>query len=220
MNTDSHWVQWHRMYDVAGSPLRQRLAIVEGFVRDALDAAPADGPIRILSLCAGQGRDVIDVVAAHRRRADVHARLVEFDPELGADARTAVALAGLEHIEIVVGDGSTSDAAAGAVPAHIVVACGIFGNISDADIHGFVEYLPALCAPGAVVVWTRHRRPPDLTPTIRDWFAGAGFEEIGFVAPDDEGLVGVGAHRLITAPRPNEAGRRLFTFVGDGGVYR
>lgn len=220
MNTDSHWVQWHRMYDVAGSPLQQRLAIVEGFVRDALDAAPADGPIQILSLCAGQGRDVIDVVAAHPRRADVHARLVEFDPELCADARTAVALAGLEHIEIVVGDASTSDAAAGAVPAHIVVACGIFGNISDADIRGFVEYLPALCTPGAVVVWTRHRRPPDLTPTIREWFTGAGFEEIGFVAPDDEGLVGVGAHRLIAAAQPNEAARRLFTFVGDGGVYR
>jgi hypothetical protein len=68
------------------------------------------------------------------------------------------------------------------------------------------------------VIWTRHRRPPDRTEDIRAWFAAAGFDEIAFEAPDALGLVGVGAHRLAAPARPLVPGRRLFTFVGDGGV--
>ena len=33
------------------------------------------------------------------------------------------------------------------------------------------------------MIWTRHRREPDLTPQIRDWFPASGFEEIAFDAP-------------------------------------
>jgi hypothetical protein len=40
--------------------------------------------------------------------------------------------------------------------------------------------MPTLCSPGATVVWTRHRREPDLTPTIREWFVEAGFIEEAF----------------------------------------
>ena len=57
----------------AGTPLEDpasnlslRLRTVQGMVRRALDEAPAGSPMRIVSLCAGQGRDVIDVVAEHR----------------------------------------------------------------------------------------------------------------------------------------------------------
>jgi hypothetical protein len=63
------------------------------------------------------------------------------------------------------------------------------------------------------VIWTRHRRPPDLTPTIRDWFEEAGFVAEGFDGPDTF-FIGVGAHRLVVDPQPYEPGRRLFDFVG------
>jgi hypothetical protein len=39
--------------------------------------------------------------------------------------------------------------------------------VSDGDIRRCVGLLPMLCAEGATVVWTRHRRSPDLTPQIR-----------------------------------------------------
>ena len=45
-------------------------------IKQALDEAPA-GPLRVISLCAGQGRDLIEVLAEHPRRGDVRARLVE-----------------------------------------------------------------------------------------------------------------------------------------------
>jgi hypothetical protein len=70
---------------------------------------------------------------------------------------------------------------------------------------GTVRRLPRLCAPAATVIWTRHRRPPDLTPFIRDTFAHAGFEEVAFHG-DGASPLGVGANRPVASPR-REASR-------------
>ena len=72
--------------------------------------------------------------------------------------------------------------------------------------------LPSLCAPAALVVWTRHRRPPDLTPAIRSWFGDAGFREEAFNISRD-GFMSVGAHRLTGDPAPLMPGQLLFTFA-------
>jgi hypothetical protein len=32
-----------------------------------------------------------------------------------------------------------------------------------------VQAVPTLCRADATVIWTRHRRPPDLTPQVRAW---------------------------------------------------
>ena len=68
-------------------------------------------------------------------------------------------------------------------------------------------------APDALVLWTRHRGPPDLTPTIRSWFTEAGFREEAFDISHD-GFMSVSAHRL-GAGEPTELvpGKRLFSFV-------
>jgi hypothetical protein len=209
---DRDWLEWHAPYDDPASPLSQRLALVQGHLRTALDRCPV-GPVRIISMCAGQGRDVIGVLDGHPRRHDVRARLVEWDERNAAVASAAAARAGLTGVEIVRADAGRTDAYRTAVPAEIVVACGVFGNISDDDIAATVAHLPSLCAAGATVIWTRHRRPPDLTPSIRGWFEQAGFAEDGFDAPGRL-FIGVGAHRLVAAPRPFEPDRRLFEFVG------
>jgi len=205
---EREWREWHRDYDVPGSRLAQRLLVVQGLIRDAIDGRPP-GPIRVVSACAGEGRDLLGVLADHPRAADVRARLVEVDPELAATA-AAHAPPG---VDVVCADASTTSAYAGAVPADVVLVCGIFGNITDEDVHNTVRSIPMLCAPGATVIWTRHRRPPDLTVDVRRWFADAAFEEIAFAGSDDF-LFGVGAHRLTGPPLPFEPGVRLFTFVG------
>jgi hypothetical protein len=206
------WLEWHTPYDDPSSPLAARLRLVQGYLRSQLDDAPA-GIIQMISMCAGQGRDVIGVLAEHPRRGDVRARLVELDQRNVDIARRAAADAGLDGIEVVAADAGTTDAYLGAVPAQIVVACGIFGNITADDIAATVAALPSMCAAGAAVLWTRHRRAPDLTPAIRGWFREAGFAEEGFDAPAGTSF-GVGVHRLTGVPRPVEPGRRLFTFVG------
>jgi hypothetical protein len=194
--------------------MSRRLAVVQRRLGDAIDRAPG-GPLRLLSICAGQGRDVIGVLAHHDRRHDVTARLVEWDVQLVADGRMMAGRAGLPNVEFEVGDASTTSAYADAVPAHIVLACGVFGNISEADIHATVTHLPHLLVPAATVIWTRHRRDPDLTPTIRSWFADAGFEEVAFDTEEGTSF-GVGTHRLAGDPLPFEEGRTMFTFTGNG----
>jgi hypothetical protein len=74
--------------------------------------------------------------------------------------------AGLDGVEVLQADAGITDVCVGAVPAQLVVACGIFGNIVVSDIQATVAALPSLCAPGALVLWTRHRGPPDLTVRI------------------------------------------------------
>jgi len=204
----SRWQDWHRAYDDADSPLVRRLAIVQHCIADALDAAPP-GPIRVISMCAGEGRDLLGVLSDHPRSADVTGRLVELDPALAQRARAAAPA----RVEVSNGDASTTSAYAGAVPADLVLVCGVFGNVPDADIARTIRTLPSLCAPRATVVWTRHRRPPDRTIQARDAFAAAGFEEIAFEAPDDF-LYGVGVHRLVTQPTLFAPDVEMFAFVG------
>jgi Putative methyltransferase len=219
----SHWVRWHTAYEDPSSSLSLRLRTVQSMVRAALDEIPAGGArsshpasIRMVSLCAGQGRDVIDVVATHPRGPEVSALLVELDPALAAAAHSRAAALGVsDQVEVVEGDASQAGQYAGAVPADVVLLCGIFGNISAADITRTIRAMPGFCAPGGHVVWTRHRRPPDRTTSIRAEFADAGFTELGFEAPDGW-ILGVGHHRLDGATAPFDPTQRLFNFVGDG----
>ncbi|MFB6718852.1 class I SAM-dependent methyltransferase family protein [Kribbella sp. NPDC056345] len=206
------WSSWHDDYDRPGTPLARRLADVQGHVRAALSEAPP-GPLKVVSLCAGQGRDLIEVLADHPRRTDVHALLVELDPRNTAVAAAAVESLGLSGIEVVTGDASLTDQYAGLVPADLVLACGIFGNISDRDVERTISFSPQFCKPGAVLIWTRHREAPDLAPAICGWFEAAGFERL-YLSPIDAGY-GVGVHRYVGAEQPLVPGVRLFTFGSD-----
>src|SRR5262245_12163015 len=202
------WHEWHRAYDQPESPLARRLAVVQECFATALDAAPP-GAIGIVSMCAGEGRDVLGVLASHPRRADVHGRLVELDAGLAAVARSHAP----SGIDVLCADAGAMSSYAGAVPADVVLVCGVFGNVSAADVMQTIEESATLCAPGATAIWTRHRRPPDATPAVRQRFAANGFDEVGFHAPEGT-MFAVGAHRFAAEPRPFDPSGRLFDFVG------
>ena len=151
------------------------------------------------------------MLATHPRRNDVTARLVELDPRNAAVAREIAAEAGLSGIEVVVGDAALTDRYADLVPADLVLVCGVFGNIVDTDTRATVGHCAALCATGGTVLWTRHRREPDLVPTICAWFAEEGFAPVAVSSPADG--VGVGVHRFTGPPRPLPPGVTMFEFV-------
>jgi hypothetical protein len=186
---------------------------VRRHIRGALDACEP-GPIRIVSMCAGQGHDLIGALDGHPRATDVQARLVELNEANVARARAAAPTG----VEVVGGDASDTTMYAGAVPADVVLANGVFGNVSGPDAEHTINCLPSLCAAGATVVWTRHRREPDATPAIRAWFATAGFEEIAFDGPDGF-IFGVGVHRLARDPDPFVPDVQLFQFVGSDQTW-
>lgn len=212
MSDTRDWWAWHEPYDDPTSPLSGRLRLVQRRIRDALDGAPP-GPVRAVSLCAGQGRDLLGVLADHPRRHDVTARLVELDPRNVAAAQAALDQLDLPGVRVVAGDAGLTDSYAGAVPADLVLACGIFGNITDDDVRHTVAGLPALCAAHAIVIWTRHRMPPDLTGPIRGWFAAEQFDEVAFDTVDNNPLA-VGTHRFRGVPPALVPGECLFRFAG------
>jgi hypothetical protein len=204
------WQAWHAAYADPASSLAQRLKVVQARLADALSLAPA-GPVRLISMCAGQGRDVIPVLARHPRGREVQARLVELDPELAADAGRAADAAGLPGVSAVTGDAGLTSAYAGLVPADIVMVCGVFGNVTGADIERTISACTGLCAAGGTVLWTRGRTAPDLVPQICAWFAERGFELVWLSEPGTR--YGVGRHRLTGQAQPLAADARMFTFA-------
>lgn len=204
------WRAWHEEYADPDSALGRRVVVVQELIRAALDRA-APGPIAAVSVCAGQGHDLIGALAEHPRREDVTALLVEVDEHNVAIARQAAGAADLERVESIAADASFTDAYVGAVPADLILLCGVFGNISADDIANTISHLPALCAPRATVIWTRHRHPPDLTPYIRETFDRTGFDELTF---EHSPPFGVGSNRLCASSQPLQTGVRLFEFIG------
>jgi len=204
------YLAWHDDYDRPGSPLHLRLLVVQDLIAAALDES-APGPVRVVSMCAGQGRDLLTVARRHRRGEDLVGRLVELDPRNVAVARAAIARAGITGVDVVEADAGRSDAYVGAPRADLLLACGIFGNITDDEVVATVRFLPALCAAGAWVVWTRAPRGDAILEDIQGWFTDAGFEPKALVIGEGD-LFGVGAAQFHGAPTQLAPGLRLFDF--------
>lgn len=205
------WQAWHEDYDRPGSWLAERLKVVQQQIEVVLDNSPA-GPLRVVSLCAGQGRDLLEVLAGHPRRDDVRARLVELDPGNTRAAEDMVKATGLTGVEVVTADAAETAHYAGLVPADLVLVCGLFGNITEPDIRRTVRCCTSLCRTGGTVIWTRQRDVPDRVPSICEWFEELGFQRQWLSEP--AAVFGVGVHRFEGRPQPLPADTRMFEFVG------
>lgn len=127
----------------------------------------------------------------------------------------SAAALGLGQVRCETGDAGLARWYEATRPIDILLACGVFGNVSPDDLSRTVRAFGAVVAPGGHAIWTRHRGPPDLTPSIRAWFGDAGFEEVSF-----EDVAGsrstVGCHRRGRESIAADLPARLFDFVGDG----
>ncbi|MGI5153030.1 SAM-dependent methyltransferase [Plantactinospora sp. CA-294935] len=211
MDDGKDWYDWHHPYTNPGSPLARRLRLVQQHIAAWLDERP-DQPLSVLSMCAGQGHDLLGVLASRPDAGRVHATLIEYDSRNVAAARARAAAGHLEAVTVVQADAGDLTAYRGAVPADLVLMAGVLGNISEADVHTTVRALPQLCAARATVIWTRTRRAPDLTPAVRTWMSAAGFTEQAFTAPDGV-LFSVGVHRFTGTPQPLTTAGRIFQFL-------
>lgn len=205
------WNAWHAAYADQESALSRRLRIVQSRIREWLDAT-AERPVTVMSICAGDGRDLLGVLSERADASRVTATLLELDASIASRAARAVSAAGLAGVRVRCCDAGTTSAFAGAVPADLVLLCGVLGNISEADIGRLLGALPQLCRAHATVIWTRSRRPPDLTPSIRAWFAASGLVEQSFAAPGDAEF-SVGVHLLASPPQPLLPDQQLFRFI-------
>lgn len=63
----------------------------------------------------------------------VRATLVELDPDLAATARTTARELRLD-VDVRCADAGTTGAYRGVLPVDVLLLCGIFGDVTDADI--------------------------------------------------------------------------------------
>ena len=212
---------WHRRYDDPGSGLSWRLRRVRHHIGVALDGRP--GETDVVSLCAGDGRDLLGVLAARADAARVSAVLLELHPDLAQEARAAAADAGLVRVRVEAVDASRVEAYRGAVPADLVLMVGIFGNVADVDVWRLVAFAPQLCRPGATLVWSRGRTfgrelpgvtRGDLNDQVRARFAAAGFVEVAYETQDAGSRPALGVLTYAGPPVALERDERpLFTFL-------
>ena len=211
MTAGKDWQAWHEAYADETSPLSRRLRLVQRHIDSWLDDRHGEA-LTVVSACAGQGHDLLGVLTIRADANRVRATLLEYDERNVAAARAKVDDAALRNVAVVRANAGDRAAYVGAVPADLVLMAGVFGNISDVDVHRTISALPELCAAGAIVIWTRTRRAPDLTPAVRRWLADAGFAEQAFHAPADA-LFSVGVHRFVGVPRPLTPRGTLFRFL-------
>jgi hypothetical protein len=88
--------------------------------------------MRILSLCSGDGRDLISILARGERNM-AHAILVEQDATLAQEGRATALKLGVDHVTAVTGDAGETESFAFALPVDLLLLCGIFGNVSEED---------------------------------------------------------------------------------------
>ena len=204
------WLEWHQQYDDPSSSLSARLTVVRRRIGQALDDL---GPRcrQVVSLCAGDGRDVLPELAIRPALAP-EVLLVELDPSLARDAAENAAGLGLAGVLVAEADAGDTAVVADALPADLVLLCGIFGNVVDDDIRATLAATPGMVAPGGYVLWTRGEfEHVDLRPEVRRWSLDAGLEEVAYDGEPEQ--YGVGLYRrpddLASVPVPD----RLFTFV-------
>lgn len=204
------WLAWHDPYKDESSPLSDRLRTVQEQFRAALIGRSSQ-PTRIVSVCAGQGDDVLGVLASIQHVSHIQAHLVELDARNVTIAQERAKAAGLGNVTIVEGDASLLSAYVDVSPADIVLMCGVFGNIPDPDVFHTIETLPQLLTAGGRVIWTRSRRAPDLLPQIRRHVTDSGFAEQAFIASESE-LWSVGVNAFRGEPQRLQPEEKMFTF--------
>jgi hypothetical protein len=204
------WLVWHTEYADENSDLSHRLQVVQAEIKKVLPLQKPVEPFQFISICAGQAHDIIGALADYPYASHVKGRLVELNPDNVQQIRAKAGAAGLD-LEIIEGDAADPSLYEGAVPADLVIAVGIFGNVSDEDVFHTIRALPGFTKSGATVLWSRGRQlDHDITAEIRATFAEAGFAETGFHSPDGRRFQ-IGANRY-DGPAAALTRERLFTF--------
>jgi hypothetical protein len=207
------WVLWHQAYEDPASSLSRRLAVVRKRLSEVLDA-PGDRPTKLLSLCAGDGRDVIPVLAGPPVHIEVDALLVEWDQRLVGRAVVAAEEAELVGVTIRYADAGYPASFADFLPVDVLMLCGIFGNIEHSAVRTVIQDVRPYLRDDGTVIWTRGGSIPDRRPEVRKWFSDNGFAERSF-DQESEGF-GVGVHQLVASDHRAQAslapGHRLFRF--------
>jgi amino acid adenylation domain-containing protein len=210
------WNEWHKHYDSQPN-LQERLRNVRRQIIAALDECPP-GPIQIISVCAGDGRDLLGALENHPRRNDVTALLLDNNAQSVERGKSAAQKIGLgRQLQFVEADATLAKNYASHVPADLILLSGFLGHLRHKEVPGLIESLPMFCKTGGQAIWSRRNILHDgreQIPLIGKFFRKANFVEIHFEAASANGFA-VARARFAGQPKPLDSSRVLFS-----GLYR
>lgn len=210
-----NWSHWHKHYD-SNADLQARLHLVGEQISRCLHSCPA-GRIRVVSVCAGDGRDLIGALINHPRRNDVEALLLDNDRESIERGRRVVSEARLEQrVRLVEADAGRAENYASGLPSDILILSGFLGHLRPGDVENLIHQLPMFCRRGSWVIWSRHlvlNQGPHQVRAIQECFRKTKFESATFSCTSPDGFA-VGAERFQGEPAVFDANRVLFEFIG------
>ena len=191
---------------------QQRLLKVQEHFAECLDNAPR-GAVRVLSVCAGDGRDVIGVLRSHPRRTDVTAWLVESNRRSLAIGIRHATSAGLEDaVNFLCGDATLCVTYKNIAPADIVLVCGVWGHVAANQRALLVAGIASLCKSHGVVIWTRGLVPNmSRLQDIQSQFAGLVWDELRVSTTTDQRWA-VATYGYTGPPHQLSKSGRLFRF--------
>jgi hypothetical protein len=206
------WNDWHDAYQDESSELVGRMMTCRRHVAAVVSEAP-EGPVTVVSICGGQGRELIGALEDHPRKGDVRGRMVELDPDNTAFASRWAAEAGLSGLEIVTGDASVASSYAGLPIVDLVVISGVFGHLDEDDRLSLIDFVRQLCHTGSNVVWTSHRSNNGPAEWLRRAFLERRFEELEYdIVPGDDFEFTVTRNLYTGEQQPFHAHEQIFTF--------
>ncbi len=221
-----HWFRrrdselWNLWPDSAykKQPYQHRLSTVQEHLAKCLDAAPV-GSLRIISICAGDGRDVIGVLESHRRRSDVSACLLEQNPQSVAAGVCRSTTAGLENTVAFLNVDATAYATyKNLAPADIVLLCGVWGHVPADERGQLVQAVASLCNPGGTVIWTRGVAKGMIRlRQIQIHFAAPAWDQVRLSLTRDNNWAVV-THRYCGPTGKLPASGRIFNFRAGAGT--
>jgi 2-polyprenyl-3-methyl-5-hydroxy-6-metoxy-1,4-benzoquinol methylase len=210
------WSNWPAMSYQRVSYRKRLQAVQDHFAASLAEAEP--GPVRVVSICAGDGRDVMGVLESHARREDVNAWLVELDRksvEAGIKRRDATGLSKL--VTFLHADATDFATFKNILPCDIVMVCGVWGHVPPAERLSLVKALGKFCKPGGTVVWSRGvDRGRSRFTDIQALFEHNSFERVSeSITPDDKWAICT--HRYMGRPVEVPTSGRIFNFQRKSG---
>jgi hypothetical protein len=206
-----NWKEWHSQYDRC-EVMQSRLATVRQTIEQCLRLLPP-GRQRILSVCAGDGRDIIPLIAQSPRRSDFRGVLVEQDAALVKAGQELIDAHELgRYLTFLQADATAPAIYAERIPCDLVLAAGVFGNLLPRDFDMFVRALGAFLKTDGYLVWTRNRVVSNghrEIPRIRQTLQSHGFVECYHHDITDY-IVACHQYQHETLPLPDT---KLFTFT-------
>jgi Putative methyltransferase len=196
---------------------QQRLFVVKEHLAECLNIAP-HGQVRITSLCAGDGRDVIGVLASHQRRNDVAACLVELNRQSVAVGLRLTKSAGLEKIVDFRNEDATVYTTYKNSPrSDIVLVCGVWAHVPVHERGQLVDAIACLCKPGGTVIWTRGvSKGMTRLHEIESLFTGAYWNKVRISLTPNKNWA-VASYRYSGPPKELSRCERIFHFTRSAG---